>query len=77
MKKGLLNSDEQDLDGLDLDEMDLDERYLGQKFPGKPAERIYLLKLLKKMLQKVRPEEIKDCKEFILAEAESIVKKLK
>jgi hypothetical protein len=67
MKKDLLN----------LDEMDLDERYLGQRFPCTPEERVYLLKLLKRMLQRVRPEEVRDYRELILDEAESIGKYLK
>ena len=77
MKKNLLNSDEIDLDEMDLDEMDLDERYLGRRFPGTPEERVYLLKLLKRMVQRVRPEEVRDYRELILAEAESIAKNLK
>ena len=72
MKKDLLNLDE-----MDLDEMDLDERYLGQRFPGTPEERIRLLKLLKRMLQSVRPEEVRDYRELILDEAESIRENLK
>ena len=72
MKKDLLNLDE-----LDIDEMDLDERYLGQRFPCTPEERVYLLKLLKRMLQGVRPEEVRDYRELILNEAKSIAKNLK
>ena len=72
MKKDLLNLDE-----LDIDEMDLDERYLGQRFPCTPEERVYLLKLLKRMLQGVRPEEVRDYRELILDEAKSIAKNLK
>lgn len=72
MKKDLLNLDE-----LDIDEMDLDERYLGQRFPCTPEERVYLLKLLKRMVQRVRPEEVRDYRELILDEAESIRENLK
>ena len=72
MKKDLLNLDE-----LDIDEMDLDERYLGQRFPCTSEERVYLLKLLKRMLQRVRPEEARDYRELILDEAESIRENLK
>jgi len=72
MKKDLLNLDE-----LDIDEMDLDEKYLGQRFPCTPEERVYLLKLLKRMLQRMRPEEVRDYRELILDEAKSIAKNLK
>ena len=64
-------------DVLNFDEIDLDERYLGQRFPGTPEERVYLLKLLKRMLQRVRAEELRDYRELILDEAESIMKNLK
>jgi len=72
MKKDLLNLDE-----LDIDEMDLDEKYLGQRFPGTAEERFYLLKLLKRVLKRVRPEELRDYRKLILDEAESIAKNLK